>query len=100
MKTHQQLLKAIKRRPGYTEEQLDEEAILLRAYGSGSEVLIDRNRDSLIADDIALGSDVAQENALPTSCCLSTASRHRYLPASRTDSYIALSVAACVHLRI
>lgn len=37
-----QLLKAIKRRPGYTEEQIDKEAVLVRAYGNGTEVLIDR----------------------------------------------------------
>lgn len=37
-----QLLKAIKRRSGYTEEQIDNEAVLLRAYGKGTEVLIDR----------------------------------------------------------
>lgn len=37
-----QLLKAVKRRPGHTEEQIDKEAVLLRAYGKGTEVLIDR----------------------------------------------------------
>ncbi|MCJ1478640.1 hypothetical protein MMC13_007321 [Lambiella insularis] len=40
------LFKAIKRRPGFSEEQIDEEAVLLRAYGSGTEVLIDRERES------------------------------------------------------
>lgn len=39
---YMQLLKAVKRRPGYTEEQIDQEAVLLRAYGKGTEVLIDR----------------------------------------------------------
>ncbi|KAL8766540.1 MAG: hypothetical protein Q9209_006683 [Squamulea sp. 1 TL-2023] len=38
------LLKAIKRRPGYTEKQIDEEAVLIRAYGKGTDVLIDRER--------------------------------------------------------
>lgn len=37
-----QLFKAIKKRPGYTEHQIDQEAILLRAYGNGTDVLIDR----------------------------------------------------------
>lgn len=37
-----QLLKAVKRRPGITDEQTDNEAVLLRAYGKGTEVLIDR----------------------------------------------------------
>ncbi|KAI4126067.1 MAG: hypothetical protein LQ338_003955 [Usnochroma carphineum] len=40
------LLKAVKRRPGYTEEQIDEEAVLIRAYGKGTDVLIDRERES------------------------------------------------------
>ncbi|MCJ1399479.1 hypothetical protein MMC11_002681 [Xylographa trunciseda] len=40
------LLKAIKRRPGYSEEEIDNEAVLLRAYGKGTEVLIDRERES------------------------------------------------------
>jgi len=33
----------VKRRPGYTEQQVDNDAILLRAYGKGTEVLIDRD---------------------------------------------------------
>ncbi|MCJ1226551.1 hypothetical protein MMC12_003203 [Toensbergia leucococca] len=40
------LLKAVKQRPGYTEEQVDKEAVLLRAYGKGTEVLIDRERET------------------------------------------------------
>lgn len=32
----------MKRIPGYTEEQIDNDAVLLRAYGRGTEVLIDR----------------------------------------------------------
>ncbi|KAI9758160.1 MAG: hypothetical protein M1835_000621 [Candelina submexicana] len=41
------LLKAIKGRPGYTEEDIDKEAVLLRAYGNGTEVLIDRDREAI-----------------------------------------------------
>ncbi|KAL6718114.1 hypothetical protein ACLMJK_004201 [Lecanora helva] len=36
------LLKAVKRRPDFTDEQIDNEAVLIRAYGKGTEVLIDR----------------------------------------------------------
>ncbi|KAI9836152.1 MAG: hypothetical protein M1838_005124 [Thelocarpon superellum] len=36
------LLKASLHRPGATEEELDHEAVLLRAYGAGTDVLIDR----------------------------------------------------------
>lgn len=88
MKTPTQLLKAIKRRPGLTDEQIDNEAILLRAYGSGTEVLIDRNRNYVPLISHArrwVFSDVVQGNAFPTLCCPSTASHRRSLPASRTD---------------
>lgn len=39
------LTKATKRRPGRTESEIDEEAILIRAYGKGTDVLIDRERE-------------------------------------------------------
>lgn len=32
----------MKRRPGYSEEQIDDDAVLIRAYGKGTEILIDR----------------------------------------------------------
>lgn len=35
-------MKAIKKRPGYTQQDIDSDAILLRAYGKGTDVLIDR----------------------------------------------------------
>ncbi|KAK4988983.1 hypothetical protein LTR50_003579 [Elasticomyces elasticus] len=41
-----QLLKATVRRPGKTQHEADEEAVLLRAYGKGTDVLIDRERES------------------------------------------------------
>ncbi|KAI8629237.1 kinase-like protein [Xylariaceae sp. FL1651] len=40
------LLKAINRKPGLSKEQIDAEAILLRAYGHGTDVLIDRQRET------------------------------------------------------
>ncbi|CAK3986582.1 ethanolamine kinase [Lecanosticta acicola] len=39
------LLKATKRRPGKTDLEIDQDAILLRAYGKGTDVLIDRERE-------------------------------------------------------
>jgi len=39
------LLKATKRRPGRSEAEVDEEAVLIRAYGEGTAVLIDRERE-------------------------------------------------------
>ncbi|KAK5123110.1 hypothetical protein LTR85_003308 [Meristemomyces frigidus] len=39
------LTKAIKKRPGRTESEIDDEAILIRAYGKGTDVLIDRERE-------------------------------------------------------
>lgn len=37
-----QLLKIINRKPNLTDEQIDNEAVLMRAYGNGTEILIDR----------------------------------------------------------
>lgn len=39
------LTKATKKRPGRTESETDDEAILIRAYGKGTDVLIDRERE-------------------------------------------------------
>lgn len=39
------LLKAVKSRPGCSEEENDQDAVLIRAYGSGTEILIDRERE-------------------------------------------------------
>lgn len=36
------LLKIIRRAPGMTDEEIDTEAVLMRAYGNHTEVLIDR----------------------------------------------------------
>lgn len=40
------LLKAVNLREGLSKEQVDNEAILLRAYGNGTDVLIDRQRET------------------------------------------------------
>ena len=40
------LLKAVNRRPGLSKADIDREAILLRAYGNGTDVLIDREREA------------------------------------------------------
>jgi ethanolamine kinase len=42
------LLKIINLKPGLTEEQIDNEAVLMRAYGNGTEILIDRESTSKI----------------------------------------------------
>lgn len=39
------LTKAVKQRPGRTEAERDDEAVLIRAYGKGTDVLIDRERE-------------------------------------------------------
>ncbi|KAJ9668621.1 hypothetical protein H2201_001263 [Coniosporium apollinis] len=41
------LLKAVKKGPGQSRECIDQEAIMLRAYGEGTAVLIDRERERL-----------------------------------------------------
>ncbi|KAK3937127.1 ethanolamine kinase 1 [Diplogelasinospora grovesii] len=40
------LLKAVNKKPGLSQEQIDKEAILLRAYGNGTEMIIDRQRET------------------------------------------------------
>ncbi|OAA43039.1 Protein kinase-like domain protein [Beauveria brongniartii RCEF 3172] len=40
------LLKAVNRRPGLSHAEIDREAILLRAYGNGTDILIDREREA------------------------------------------------------
>ena len=40
------LLKAVNRRPGLSKEEVDREAVLLRAYGNGTALIIDRDREA------------------------------------------------------
>ncbi|KAL2863692.1 putative ethanolamine kinase [Aspergillus lucknowensis] len=40
------LFKAINRKAGWTEEEIDKEAVLMRAYGNHTEILIDRERET------------------------------------------------------
>lgn len=40
------LLKAVNRRPGLSKAEVDKDAILLRAYGNGTDILIDREREA------------------------------------------------------
>jgi ethanolamine kinase len=40
------LLKAVNKRPGQSEEEVDNEAVLLRAYGKDTDLIIDRDRET------------------------------------------------------
>lgn len=40
------LLKVINKRPGLSTEEIDNEAVLLRAYGQGTDLIIDRERET------------------------------------------------------
>jgi len=40
-----QLLKAVNILPGLSQSQIDRDAVLIRAYGRGTAVLIDRDRE-------------------------------------------------------
>lgn len=40
------LLKVINRKPGLSTEEIDNEAVLLRAYGQGTDLIIDRERET------------------------------------------------------
>jgi ethanolamine kinase len=39
-------LKVVKKRPGLSVEEIDNEAVLLRAYGQGTDLIIDRERET------------------------------------------------------
>ncbi|KAE8453772.1 hypothetical protein EG329_009284 [Mollisiaceae sp. DMI_Dod_QoI] len=40
------LLKVINKKPGLSEEEIDNDAVLLRAYGQGTDLIIDRERET------------------------------------------------------
>jgi ethanolamine kinase len=40
------LLKAVNKRPGLSAEEIDNDAVLLRAYGKGTDLIIDRDRET------------------------------------------------------
>lgn len=40
------LLKVINKRPGLSEDEIDNDAVLLRAYGQGTDLIIDREREA------------------------------------------------------
>jgi len=40
------LLKVVKKRPGMSEEDLDRDAVLMRAYGKGTSIIIDREKET------------------------------------------------------
>jgi len=49
-------LKAINKLPGLSETEIDNDAILLRAYGKGTDVLIDRKSECTRANMVPAGS--------------------------------------------
>lgn len=72
-------MKAVKRRPGYTEEQIDKEAVLLRAYGNGTEVLIDRE-SKLSASCLQTLPLVWTDNRLGEATSHSLLAQHKLAP--------------------
>lgn len=52
------LTKVTKKRPGKTESQIDDDALLMRAYGKGTDVLIDRERE-MKAHNLLASMDLA-----------------------------------------
>lgn len=49
-------MKAINKLPGLSQTEIDNEAILLRAYGKGTDVLIDRKSECTHASAVPAGS--------------------------------------------
>lgn len=64
------LLKAVKKRPGCSQAQIDRESVLLRAYGKGTDVIIDRESKRLMVDrDANLSLTLhPQEKHAPIRC--------------------------------
>ncbi|XDG10453.1 hypothetical protein ABKA04_010068 [Annulohypoxylon sp. FPYF3050] len=54
------LLKAINKKEGLSKEEVDKEAVLLRAYGHGTDVLIDRHRETQ-NHELLMNHDLAPE---------------------------------------
>ena len=94
-------MKAVKRRPGYTEEQIDKEAVLLRAYGKGTEVLIDRESESAYLyhkDNKLIGSGQRKLHPIPYSPSMAWP-LHSSLVSTMVSS-TGSSVAECAVLQI
>jgi hypothetical protein len=92
-------LKAVNKVPGLSKAEIDDDAILLRAYGKGTDVLIDRES----AYD--LGMQAAHRDLTPAQKRLdhtvfwpATASHRPYTLGLRTVSFTSSLRARCAHL--
>jgi hypothetical protein len=77
----EQLLKAINKLPDLSKADIDSEAVLLRAYGKGTDVLIDRESEShdfatnaipLLTDRVHRGNELAFPSSTPRSRTFAT----------------------------
>jgi hypothetical protein len=84
--------------PGLSQADVDEDAILLRAYGKGTDVLIDRESGYCTAG-VTTAANPCQRKHDRTACSPVTASRLRSTPGLRTVSYTNTYQAACARLR-
>lgn len=92
------LLKVVNQRPGLTKADLDREAILLRAYGKGTAVLIDREREAanhelLMKYDLAPALLARFENGMLYRYISGTPATHQDLRDSSTLMAVARRLA-------
>lgn len=92
------LLKVVNRRPGMTKAEMNREAILLRAYGKGTAVLIDREREAnnhelLMKYDLAPDLLARFENGMLYRFISGTVANHHDLQDPSTLSAVARRLA-------
>jgi hypothetical protein len=92
-------LKAVNKLPGISKAEIDEDAILLRAYGKGTDVLIDRESMHSFQTQAADQDLIpAQRRPDHTVFWPATASHLPYTLGLRTVSFTSSLRALCVHL--
>lgn len=93
------LLKAVNKLPGLSKAEVDEDAILLRAYGKGTDVLIDRESEySCKERSLKRMLTTTQKRHGHTAFLPATASHPRSTPGLRTVSFTNSFQAVCAHL--
>lgn len=92
-----QLLKAVNKLPGLSKTEVDEDAILLRAYGKGTDVLIDRESECMPRIRAGgLANCQPQRRLGRTRFSRATASHPLSTPGLKMVSYTSTFKAACV----
>jgi hypothetical protein len=92
-------LKAVNKLPGISKAEIDEDAILLRAYGKGTDVLIDRESTYNIRTQVTHRDLIPAQRRLDhTVFWPATASPPLYTLGLRTVFFTSTLQALCAHL--